>query len=164
MKKILVCVVSLLAPITAMASGSDSDNMAVSATVSDSCTISAGALSFGTYDTVSGAAVPGEATLSVACTEGASAVLTLGQGSNPDTGSDDSAPLRQMGSSANRLAYTLYQDVGHGDLWGNTEVTGVPYTASSSAPADITVFGEISGSQDVPSGSYTDTVVATVTF
>ena len=40
-------------------------NMACSAQVSAACTISAGALAFGTYDTIGGAQLDGSATLTV---------------------------------------------------------------------------------------------------
>ena len=144
--------------------GTSTSNMNVSATVSNNCTISAGALSFGTYDTVSGSAVDSTATLSVACTEGASSTITLGQGANADTGSTDAAPLRRMAAGAERLSYSLFQDTGRTTAWGNTAGTGVGYTASSSAASNQTVYGRIAASQDVPAGSYTDTVVVTVTF
>lgn len=164
MKKVLV-LASLAISLPAFAA-TDTSNMSVSASVSDVCVISAGALSFGAYDPVSGAAVNGTATLSVACTEGASADVTLDQGANPDSGggSTAAAPLRQMISGSDLLAYTLFQDSGRTTVWGDTSDTAVGYLAADSSEANITVYGTITGSQSVPSGSYGDTVVATITF
>jgi spore coat protein U-like protein len=161
----------ILAPLALLAfaapafAGTDTANMNVSATVSDSCSISAGALTFGAYDTVSGLAVDGSAALTVACTSGSSAEITLGQGDNADTGSTDAAPLRRMSDGATSfLSYQLYQDAGHLTGWGNTSGTSVAYEASSAAPSTVSVYGSVDAGQDVPAGAYTDTVVATITF
>lgn len=147
------------------AAGTATDNLGVTATVSNSCTITGGTLAFGTYDTISGAEVSGSGSISVACTKGASATITLGQGQNADTGSTDASPLRRMSDGgSNFLKYSLFTDSGHTTVWGNTAGTGKSYTATSSTAAAQTVFGSISSSQDVPAGSYSDSVVATVTF
>jgi spore coat protein U-like protein len=152
----------------ALAAGSATSNMTVSAEVSANCSISAGALAFGTYDPVvanasSGGDLAGTATLSVACTSGASATITLGQGSNAAGGSTDAAPLRQMASGTDNLAYALYQDSGHTTAWGNSAGTGEEYTGTGSS-TNVTVYGLVAKGQNVPAGSYSDTVVATITF
>jgi spore coat protein U-like protein len=144
--------------------GTDSSNMAVSATVTDTCTISAGALAFGSYDPVAGTAVDGTATLSVACTEGSTSLIALDQGVNPDGTSTDAAPVRQMASGTDLLGYSLWQDAGHTTAWGNTAGTSSTYEAPDSSTSSITVYGQITGGQSVPAGSYTDTVVAEITF
>jgi spore coat protein U-like protein len=41
--------------------------------------------------------------------------------------------------------------------------TGVAHTGTGSATA-ITVYGQMAAGQNVPAGSYADTVVATVSF
>jgi spore coat protein U-like protein len=163
MRRTLLAVASLLASTAAIA-GTSTSNLTVTATVTDSCSVSAGTLAFGTYDTVTGTAVDGTGTVTVACTSGASSTVTLGQGSYAAGGSSDAVPLRQMGSGSDRLAYTLYQDAGRTTVWGNTGGTGVAYTATSSATSDLTVYGTVDAGQDVPAGSYSDTVVATITF
>jgi spore coat protein U-like protein len=154
---------AFLAPTAALAATATS-NMAVSATVSDNCTISAGALAFGAYDTVSGTAVDGTANVTVACTLDSVSTITLGQGANADAGSTDAVPLRRMTDGTDFLTYGLFQEAGHVTLWGNTDITGQEYTALSSDPTDLIVYGTIDGAQSVPAGAYTDTVVATITF
>ena len=138
--------------------------MTVTATVSATCTITAGNLAFGAYDTVSGTAVDGAATVTVACTKGGSATITLDQGANSGSGSTDASPNRRMKTGSNFLSYGLFSDSTRSTVWGNTTGTGVGYTAASSAATGITVYGRIIASQDVPAGSYSDTVVATITF
>jgi spore coat protein U-like protein len=141
-------------------------NLSVTADVSANCTISTSAVAFGAYDPVSAnASTPrnGTGTVTVTCTSGASATITLDQGSNANTGSTDAVPLRRMASGGSRLSYFLYQEAGHTTVWGNTAGTGVAHTGTGTASA-ITVYGQITQGQNVPAGSYADTVVATVTY
>jgi spore coat protein U-like protein len=147
------------------AAATDTDNMAVTASVVDACTISAGALDFGVYDTLVHAAKDGTATLSVQCTTGAAAKLvTLGEGLQPESALP-AAPLRQMIRTgfANLLKYKLYSDAGRTTAWGDTGFATAVW-ASSTIPQEMTVYGTIDANQDVPAGAYTDTVVATITF
>jgi spore coat protein U-like protein len=141
-------------------------NLNVTATVSASCSISTGALAFGSYDPVganSATALDASGSVIVTCTNGAATTVTLGQGSNANTGSSDAAPLRRMQSAGNFLSYALYQDAAHTSVWGNTAGTGVGHTGSGTATT-VPVYGRIAAGQNVASGSYADTVVATITF
>jgi len=108
---------------------------------------------------------PGTATLAVDCTNGASAVITLGQGANADTGSTDAAPLRRLKAGSDYLSYTLWQDSGRTTTpWGNTAGTGEEY-AGVGTSENVSVYAAISGAQtSVHAGSFADTVVATITF
>lgn len=101
-------------------------------------------------------------TVTVTCTSGSAGVITLGQGVNADVGSD-AAPVRRMLAGTDYLSYSLYSDTGRTSVWGNTEVTGVARTGTGAADA-VTVYGSVAPGQNVPAGSYSDTVVATVTF
>lgn len=141
-------------------------NLPVSATVTANCTIDAsGGLAFGAYDPVvanASADLTGSGTVATTCTDGASVTVTLGQGSNADTGSTDAAPLRRMLSGASDyLSYQLYTDSGHTSVWDNSAGASV---AGTGAAVSTTVYGVVSAAQNVKAGSYADTVVATVTF
>lgn len=142
-------------------------NLSVTATVTSNCTIGTTAVAFGAYDPVSANATTplnGTGTVSVTCTSGASATITLGQGSNAAAGSTDAAPLRRMkDAGTDLLSYALYQDSGHATSWGNTAGTGIAQTGTGTT-ANLTVYGQVAAGQNVPAGSYSDTVVATVTF
>lgn len=151
----------------AQLAGADaSANLAVSASVANGCTITAAnTLGFGAYNTVSGAAVNSSAAIQVACTTGTETTITLGEGAHADALSSADVPLRQMiDGSGHLLAYSLFSDTQRLVVWGNTLDTGLPYVALSSAGADQTVFGRITANQDVPAGTYTDSVVATIAF
>jgi spore coat protein U-like protein len=142
-------------------------NLSVTATVTANCTIGTSPVAFGSYDpVVANATSPlnGTGTITVTCTTGSAATITLGQGSDAASGSTDAAPLRQMkDSGTDVLAYTLYQDSGRTTVWGNTAGTGVAETGTG-AGQNVTVYGAVTAGQNVPAGSYSDTVVATVTF
>lgn len=147
--------------------GTATSNLSVTATVTANCSISTAPVAFGSYDPVSANATSplnGSGTITVTCTSGDAAKITLGQGSNPGTGSTDAAPVRQMkDTGTDVLAYALYQDSGRTTVWGNTAATGVAQTGTGSAQ-NVTVYGAVTAGQNVPAGSYSDTVVATVTF
>ena len=157
--------ISTLAFSSAAIAATATSNLEVSATVTNNCTISAGALTFGSYGIthVNGANLDGSATVTLQCTSGASTVITLGQGLNADTGSTDAAPLRRLEAGSDHLTYELSQLADISTPWGNTAGTGLPYDGIGSQ-STVTVYGRIAGSQNVPAGSYTDTVVATITF
>ncbi|MBZ4409918.1 fruiting body spore coat protein U [Myxococcus sp. MISCRS1] len=145
-------------------------NLTVTATVASACTINSGTLNFGNYDPVvinsaGGIDLLGTGTLTVQCTLLGTAVVTLGQGTHAATGSTDAVPRRRMRNtnSNDYLAYDLYQDLARLVVWGNTAGTGLPYIGTGlSTP--VIVYGTVARGQVVPSGTYSDTVVATITF
>ena len=137
-------------------------SMPVSATVSNNCTITTNPIAFGGYDPIvthASANLDAAGAVIIACTKGA--VTTLGL----DTGANASAGARQLASSGNVLAYELYQDSSRSTVWGNS---GGALVNSGTAPSKdartFPVYGRITAGQDVPAGSYTDSVVATVNF
>jgi hypothetical protein len=68
MRKML-CLIGLAALMSSAAlAGSNTANLAVSASITSNCTISTGALSFGVYDPIAGTAVSGTGTVTTACT------------------------------------------------------------------------------------------------
>lgn len=144
----------------------DTANLDVSATVSANCTISTAAVAFGTYDPVvthASTALTSTGTVTTTCTKDAAVAITLGQGANANTGSTDAAPVRRMISGTNYLSYQLYTDEARTAVWGNDATVDVPVTGTGTA-VNTTVYGSVLAGQNVPAGSYTDTVVATVTF
>lgn len=156
-----------LLAVPAMA-GTATSNLSVSASIAANCTISTTAVSFGTYDPVSANAstsLTANGAVSTTCTKGASATITLGQGSNPSSGSTAAAPVRNMsdgGTTPSLMSYQLYSDSGLTTVFDGS--TGVAVTGTGSA-VSTTVYGKVpSGQTTLPAGTYTDTVVATVSF
>lgn len=147
--------------------GTATSNLPISATVAASCVIDAsGGIAFGTYDPIvthKALDLDATGTINTTCTTGSAATITLGQGVAPAGGSTAAAPVRQMKSGTDILSYQLYSDAGHSTVWD--DVTGVAAPTGTGAAAPITVYGRVPQNQSsVPTGSYTDTVVATVTF
>lgn len=144
-----------------------SDSLTVDATVSASCTIGTTTVAFGEYDPVnthSATDLDNTGEVSVTCTNGSSATITLGQGASASGTSTDADPERRLTDATDFLTYSLFSDSGRTTEWGNTELTGVASTGTGSAVAHA-VYGRVDqGQSTVGAGTYSDTVTATVTF
>jgi spore coat protein U-like protein len=149
------------------AATTQTSNLSVTASVTANCTITTAPVAFGAYDPITAnatAPLNGTGTVNVTCTSGASTTVTLGQGSNADTGSSAAAPARRLkDAGTDFLTYKLYSESTRSTVWGDTAGTGLAY-AGLGTTSGLTVYGAIDAGQNVPSGSYSDTVVATVTF
>jgi len=148
----------------------DTDNLAVTASVTATCTIATTPVAFGAYDPTSGTPLNGTGAVTVLCTNGTAGYVTLGEGLNATGASTPAVPERQMAggaAAAGRLAYFLYSEGTRTNVWGNTGTTGLNHNGDGTSTA-LTVYGTIPTAQNVIAGSggtaYADTVVATVTF
>lgn len=173
-QRVLTALSAAVLPV-AVHAASTTESLPVTASVVQKCLISTSALSFGTYDPVASnasAALTGTGALSLTCTRSATSVtLALSLGANA------SGSLRRLRSGSDYLAYELYQPSSNAPnapctfpgsaVWGTAggnlfTPAGTGWGATS--PQSFNVCGSVPGGQDAPSGSYTDTVVATVTF
>ena len=118
------------------------------------CSLSLTSLSFGTY---TGTQIDGTATGAVTCTGNWDIPMDAG------TGAGATVTNRLMtGPLGATLSYALYRDSARTQNWGNT--TDAELTGTGNATV-ITVYGRITASQYVVSGTYTDTVhTATTSF
>ena len=162
----LLTIVPLIAtPLLAQAATSTA-NLSVTATVTANCTVTTSALSFGAYDPVNvnlSTPLLGSGTVSVRCTNGASATIELDQGANPASGSTGASPLRRLKSGSNFLSYSLFSDGARSVVWATGGPQSVAHTGTGLV-TPLTVYGTVSAGQQVPAGSYADTVLVTVTF
>ncbi|MDG1903996.1 MAG: spore coat U domain-containing protein [Arenicella sp.] len=140
-------------------------NMIVSADVEMSCTVNAGALDFLTYDPTAAGHNDATAVITSTCTHGGSAKITMGVGASAAAGSTNAIPLRQLhnSSDASKLPYFLYQNLGRDLVWGNTEDTGVGFTAVEGVNTE-TLYGRIAAGETATVGSYADSVSVTLTY
>lgn len=132
-------------------------NFTVSASVVSNCSVAAQDLDFGSVPTLL-SSVDGSGTINVTCTSGATYSVGLSNGNNFSL-------TRRMreGVSTKYVSYELYRDATRLLRWGSglgNEVTGTG--AGSSQP--LTVYGRVPLQPTAEVGSYTDTIVATVTF
>jgi spore coat protein U-like protein len=152
---------------TAGYADTDTAAMAVSAAVSMSCTITAGAMTFASYDPTAAADNDATATIESTCTAGGAAVITMSQGGRAQPGSTDAIPLRAMFNGSEgapeELNYQLYSDSAGGTVWGNTEGSGKAITADGTAQ-NFTAYGRIPKNQTVSSGTFNDSVLVTLTY
>jgi spore coat protein U-like protein len=139
--------------------------MIVSADVAMSCTVNAGALDFLTYDPTAAGDNDASAVITSTCTHGGSAKITMGVGASVAAGSTNAIPLRQLhnSSDASKLPYFLYQNTGRDLVWGNTEDTGVGFTAVTGVNSS-TLYGRIAAGETATVGTYLDNVAVTLTY
>lgn len=108
-------------------------------------------------------------TFSIQCTGGTTNVLlSLDEGSNPETSSSCANPKRRMQSQyGNYLTYDLmYSDVNGATMWGcdSSNQVVIPTFVSSGTPVSVNRRAVWHQGQDLPIGSYVDTVNLTVAF
>jgi spore coat protein U-like protein len=135
-------------------------NLGVSVKVANNCIITAIDVGFPDYDPISThASNPDNSTagsVTITCNKGGAATLAL------DYGLNHSASQPRMKNGTDYLPYMLYSD----PLW-QTQWSGVARDVSggTSQSAQVyTVYGQIPAAQPAVSGTYSDTVIATVNF
>jgi spore coat protein U-like protein len=126
------------------------------ATVVAGCSVTANDLAFGSVGNLS-SAVSASSQLNVTCTTSTAYQVSL------DGGLSGGAPTaRKMTSGANSVTYGIYQDAAHSNPWGAS-----PNNASGTgtgANQVFTMYGYVPSQTTPPPGSYSDRVVATVTY
>lgn len=132
----------------------------VTATVIKACIVTATPLAFGNYDPTAASPTDATSTLSVLCTVGTAYTVGLSQG----TASGATVTTRKMANGANLLNYALYQENGHTTNWGNTAGTDTVAATAPVGATTMTVYGRIAAGQNVPIGSYSDTITVNVVY
>lgn len=122
------------------------------------CGIGSSTLNFGTY---SGTQLTGTATMQVICGSGVGYTVSLDAGVG--SGATTSNRLMTNAGSAT-LKYSLYRDSGMTLNWGNVQGTDTVAGSGTGATQTITIYGKLPGSQSATTGTYTDTVTATITY
>jgi len=106
--------------------------------------------------------VDNQGALNVNCTPNAAYSIGLDNGLN---GADVNS--RKMASGANQVPYQLYRNAARAaaDVWGSTTGTGGNvYTGTGTGSVQaIPVYGRVPNT-NFPAGSYSDTIVATITY
>jgi len=138
----------------------DNTTFQVTATVEDTCEVSATDLTFGTYDPNAGD-LDGTSIVTATCTNGTTYDIGLDTGQNA---ANASTTTRAMTDSTNYLDYELYSDSGRTTVWGDTVGTDTVQQTSGGGAENLTVYGQIPGNQFVPAASYSDTINVTVTY
>ncbi|HLJ73439.1 MAG TPA: spore coat U domain-containing protein, partial [Thermoanaerobaculia bacterium] len=144
-------------------SGSLTQPITITATVSAECTVSTVSITFGAYDpVVTNAATPLDSTgtVNVYCTTGTLATVSL------DLGSHFTGTTRRMLSgAANFMTYEIYKDAGRTVVWNSTNTnSGTSTSKTIPINSGFIAYGRIPAGQDIPAGGYNDTVLVTVNY
>jgi spore coat protein U-like protein len=121
------------------------------------CTLSATSLAFGLYDPLSSSPLDGTGSVSYHCHGGVRGVATLSTGSSGRFGQ------RTMRHGADTLVYNVYLDAARTQIWGGLGGGGTPAVIQP-GNRSIDCYGRVFPRQDVPPGTYTDTLVVTFFF
>lgn len=153
---------SILSSALSAQAATDTANMNVKITVTATCDIHTSAPTDVNFGTVASTATNVQSTggvITANCTSGTAYSIGLGNGSNFST------TRRMIKGTTDYVAYGLYRDSARTLAWGTTTGAGGDvYTGTGSgANQAITVYGLVP-SANSPAGSYSDTVVATVTY
>lgn len=136
---------------------SNTQSLQLTAQINPTCSITANPLAFGNY---AGALVNGTATLSVTCTS----TTWYNVGLNAGTATGATVTTRKMtGPGGALLNYSLFSDSGRTINWGNSSGSWV-FGIGTGGAQTLTVYGQIPAIQNTVSGTYTDTVIATVNY
>jgi len=125
------------------------------------CSISATGVAFGSYDVFTTTPTDSTGTITYRCTLSLNVQITLSQGIAGDYNP------RQLASGPKRLNYNLYRNAARTTIWGNGSGGTSVYThfvPLLTGDIVVTVYGRIFALQDVPAGSYSDTIVVTINF
>ncbi len=167
--KTLVFALALAGSTSAMAAGSTTATLTNTATIAASCTLTATGFT-NTYDPVTANASTPEkdtsASVTYTCTNGGTNALIALDGGGHDTGTS-AVPVRHLAGTTHTtdlLAYNLYQEPTYTTPWGYT--TSAELAAVEDGIQHVqTVYTEIpEGQALLHVDTYTDTVIATITF
>ena len=177
---IIAAAVAMALAMDSASAGTSASTLSVTATVQNQCVVTTGTMTLANSAGVIQPAIQvdgvGSAVISAKCTKGTTiGFIQLDKGANP-TGT--TTFVRHLKNGANTMAYLLCSDSAAtcatpwGDTASNTDGLGNYFSpttgnvsASNVTPLTFTVYGQLPfENQDVPSGTYTDTVNVTVNY
>ncbi len=173
-KAVLAASIGMLGVHTgALAAGQATSELSVTATVNASCTINTSPVSFGNYSPAQAQPTYVSGSVSVSCVKGSVPVISLSGGLNPGATPGERAMKHTVGTDL--LSYFLYKPASivantactttESDPWGTVGAERFePGTSTGIAASTYNICGKIPAAQDVTTGSYQDTVTATVEF
>ncbi len=172
-KAVLAASLGLLSVHAGVMAGQATADLSVTANVSASCTINTTPVSFGSYSPAQAQPTFVSGSVTVACVKGSTPVISLSSGLHPGSTPGERAMKHAVGTDL--LSYFLYKPASvvantactttETDPWGSVGTERFePGTATGIAASTYNICGKIPAAQDVSTGSYQDTVTATVEF
>jgi spore coat protein U-like protein len=134
----------------------------------NTCTVAAGVHAFGAYDTIN--PTSGTSSLTVTCTHSTNPAVTFSYTIALSSGRGSYAS-RQMTGTGDTLTYNLYTTAAHTTVWGDGTAGTATVADSFTVPSGVnrsgfkidTVYGLITGPQNVRPGAYSTASPITVT-
>jgi len=136
-----------------------SASFSVSATDVTTCAVNASTLNFGAAGVLR-SALDATSSVTVTCTNSAPYTLALDGGLSAAT----NPALRKMTQGAQTITYGLYQDAGRSQPWGDSTGTNTVAGTGSGLSQSFTVYGRVPAQATPGPGTYTDTVVVTLSY
>jgi spore coat protein U-like protein len=169
MKRVLLfaAAVALMPMPSAAATHSKTQTLTVRGSVTQNCLLTANPVTFPNagigYIHNAGNAVYAQSSLGMRCTKGAVAQISMNAGLyGSKAGTQFGSRSMKSTQGKNYLGYDLCHDSACANFWSTT--SAYPYTSSSDAGSSLPVYGRILTGQQADAGTYTDTVVVTVSF
>jgi spore coat protein U-like protein len=140
------------------------------AAVTFTCTVSASAIAFGNYNPLSSTGDSAVGSWSVICNAIGSGSATVAGTLTLSTGSSGTYAARTMKSGTHALQYNIYLTPSHAQIMGDGSAgTFAPSDSGTVTAGQVyqvtgSLYGFMPPSQDVPAGSYSDSIVVTVTY
>lgn len=140
------------------------------AAVTFTCTVSATGIAFGIYNPLSPGGDAAAGSWSVTCNALGSGSATVAGTLSLSTGSSGSYASRTMRSGTQALQYNIYLTPSHTQVIGDGSAGTFALSDSGTVTAgqvyQVTgsMYGFLPPSQDVAAGSYSDSIVVTVTY
>jgi spore coat protein U-like protein len=137
------------------------NSFTVTANITASCTLSVAPLAFGSISSISNN-IDASTSITANCTSGAPYSISLGLGNG--AGVTDPA-ARKMTKSSDTLTYGIYRDPARtsASVWGDLTTNDFDGNGAGTAQS-IPVYGRIPPQPVPPSGTYSDTVIVTITY
>jgi len=136
-----------------------SASFSVSATDVTTCAVNASTLNFGSAGVLR-STLDAASSVSVVCTNSAPYTLALDGGLSAAT----NPAQRKMTLGGQTITYGLYQDSARSQPWGDTAGTNTVAGTGSGLTQSFTVYGRVPAQATPGPGSYTDTVVVTLSY
>ncbi|HUP91872.1 MAG TPA: spore coat U domain-containing protein [Solimonas sp.] len=133
------------------------------------CTASAQTVAFGSYNPFSATPLDSSGQVGVSCSISLGISIAVSYTIKLSTGVAGSYAPRYMAAGANHLNYNLYTSSARTTVWGNgtggtSTVTDSYLLGLSTVARTYPVYGRVTAQQNLPGGSYSDTIMVTVEY
>lgn len=161
--RVLLALGLTLTPLGASAADHVSAEVQVTATVVPNCRLTIDPLVFGSYDPLGAhmnAALDGSAQMIVTCTRQTQATIVMDSGRH----AAQDGTVRLLASRGQNLSYQLFRDSARTQVWAKGSDAMSLLSSGGRDGQRVTVYARIPPGQEVPAGTYTDVVTASVDF